>query len=157
MKMNGTLWALLVFLALAFLGAGGMKLATPASEIATQFPWAADLLPWSPRVIGVLEVAGSIGLIAPHATEIAPRLTPAAAGGLALPMVGAAILHRTRGEFAEVIPSPVLLAMCLFCSARAAEGPSTPEGRLTHFPTAGSGHPLGGRSPTTRRPSTRAH
>ena len=114
MKMNTTLWALQALLALAFLGAGGMKLATPASEFATQFPWAEDLPGWSPRVIGVLEVAGSIGLIAPHATGIAPLLTPAAAGGLALTMVGAALLHLTRGEFAEMIPSLVLLAMCLF-------------------------------------------
>ena len=114
MKMNTTLWALQALLALAFLGAGGMKLATPASEFATQFPWAEDLPGWSPRVIGVLEVAGSIGLIAPHATGIAPLLTPAAAGGLALTMVGATLLHLTRGEFAEMIPSLVLLAMCLF-------------------------------------------
>ena len=62
----------------------------------------------------MLEVAGSIGLIAPHATGIAPLPTPAAAGGLALTMVGAALLHLTRGEFAEMIPSLVLLVMCLF-------------------------------------------
>lgn len=157
MKMNRTLWTLQALLTLAFLGAGGMKLATPASEIATQFPWAENLPAWSPRVIGAPEVAGSVGLIAPQATGIAPLLTPAAAGGLGLTMVGAALLHLTRGEFAEMIPSLVLLGMCLFSSAQAAEGPSTPEGRLTHLPTVGPGHPLGGRSPTTRRPSTRAH
>ena len=114
MKMNRTLWALQALLAFAFLGAGGMKLATPASEFATQFPWAENLPASSPRVIGALEVAGSIGLIAPHATGIAPLLTPAAAGGLALTMAGAALLHLTRGEFAEMIPSLALLSMCLF-------------------------------------------
>lgn len=114
MKMNRTLWVLQALLALAFLGAGGTKLATPASENATQSPWAEDLPGWAPRAIGALEVAGSIGLIAPHATGIAPLLTPAAAGGLALMMGGAALLHLTHAEFAETIPSLALLAMCLF-------------------------------------------
>lgn len=118
MKMNTTLWALQALPVLAFLGVGGMKLATPASEFATRFPWAEDLPGWSPRVIGVLEVAGSIGLIAPRATRIAPLFTPAAAGGLALTMAGAALLRLTRGEFAEMIPSLVLLAMRPFFVAR---------------------------------------
>lgn len=42
MKMNTTLWALQALPVLAFLGVGGMKLATPASEFATRFPWAED-------------------------------------------------------------------------------------------------------------------
>ena len=103
-----------MLLALAFLAAGGVKLVTPASEIATQFPWAEDLPSWSPRVIGILEVAGSIGLVAPQATGIAPVLTPAAAGGLALTMVGAVLLHVVRGEYAETVPGLILLAMCSF-------------------------------------------
>ena len=114
MKMNTTLQALRALPVLAFLGVGGMKLATPAPEFATQFPWAEDPPGWSPKVIGVLEVAGSIGLIAPHATGIAPLPTAAAAGGLPITMAGAALLRLTRGEFAEMIPSLVLLAMCLF-------------------------------------------
>lgn len=114
MKMNTTLQALRALLVLAFLGVGGMKLATPAPEFATRFPWAEDPPGWSPKVIGVLEVAGSIGLIAPHATGIAPLPTAAAAGGLPITMAGAALLRLTRGEFAEMIPSLVLLAMCLF-------------------------------------------
>lgn len=112
--MNRTLWVLQLLLALVFLGAGGVKLVTPESEFPTQFPWAEDLPTWSPRVIGVLEVAGSIGLIAPQAVGIAPVLTPVAAGGLALTMVGAGLVHVGRGEFAEVIPALVLLAMCSF-------------------------------------------
>ena len=112
--MNRTLWVLQMLLALAFLAAGGVKLVTPASEIATQFPWAEDLPSWSPRVIGILEVAGSIGLVAPQATGIAPVLTPAAAGGLALTMVGAVLLHVVRGEYAETVPGLILLAMCSF-------------------------------------------
>lgn len=114
MEMNTTLRALQVLLVLAFLCVGGMKLATPAPEFATQFPWVEDLPGWSPRVIGVLKMAGSIGLIAPHAAGIAPLPTPAAAGGLALTMAGAALLRLTHGELAEMIPSLVLLAMCLF-------------------------------------------
>ncbi len=36
--MNRTLRVLQMLLALAFLAAGGVKLVTPASEIATRFP-----------------------------------------------------------------------------------------------------------------------
>ena len=47
---------------------------------------------WFLRVIGVIEVAGSLGLILPQLTHIKPVLTPLAACGLALEMVGATIV-----------------------------------------------------------------
>jgi hypothetical protein len=47
---------------------------------------------WFIRFIGVIEVAGALGLILPQLTRIKPGLTPLAACGLALEMVGATIV-----------------------------------------------------------------
>ena len=101
-------------LALLFLGAGGMKVMTPASELAAQMPWVEDFPAGGHRIIGALEVAGAIGIVAPAATGILPVLTPAAAGGLALTMVGAGITHLSRAEYSSVMVPLVLLGLSLF-------------------------------------------
>ena len=112
--MNKILWVVQILLAVMFLFAGGTKIATPMPELAAQMPWVEDFSEGTVRGIGGLEVAGAVGLIAPAVTGIMPMLTPAAAGGLALTMVGAAITHIGRGEYANIIPPLVLLALCLF-------------------------------------------
>ena len=89
---------------------------TPASGIATRFPWTEDLLPWSPGVIAWLEVAGSVGLLAPQATGLVPVLTTAAGGGLALTMGGAVPVRVVRGECAGSVSGLALLAMCPFAA-----------------------------------------
>ena len=67
------------------------------------------------RVIGLIEVLGAIGLIVPAVTGILPTLTPLAAAGLVLTMVGALGLHLSRRDgFAKAAPSIVLLALTLF-------------------------------------------
>ncbi len=112
--MNKKLWGAQVLLAVLFLLAGGMKIVTPAADMAAQATWVEHVPPWAPKVIGVLEVAGAIGLVAPAATGIMPVLTPAAAAGLALTMAGASVLHIRLGEYANLVPPLVLLALCLF-------------------------------------------
>ena len=49
--------------------------------------------------IGILEVLGALGVVGPVATGIFPRLTPIAAAGLGLLMMGATLTHMRRGEF----------------------------------------------------------
>jgi uncharacterized membrane protein YphA (DoxX/SURF4 family) len=61
-----------------------------------------DLSPALHTIIGVLEILGGAGLVLPALTRIQPRLTPLAAAGLALVMVGAAVWHITRGEFPNI-------------------------------------------------------
>ena len=85
-----TLWIIQGTLALLFLFAGGSKLLLPAPILQAQL--ALPLPIWFIRFIGVIEVAGSLGLILPQLTRIKPGLTPLAACGLALEMVGATIL-----------------------------------------------------------------
>jgi hypothetical protein len=77
-------------------------IARPNSE------WARDLGPARVRVIGLLEIAGAVGLVAPVATGILPWLTPLAAACLGATMAGAAALNLRRGE-ARALPQNVVL------------------------------------------------
>ena len=88
--MSVTLWIIQGALALLFLFTGGFKLLVPTDVLLAQM--ALPLPIWFIRFIGVIEVAGALGLILPQLTRIKPGLTPLAACGLALEMVGATIV-----------------------------------------------------------------
>ena len=109
--MNRALWVGQILLGLAFLGAGGLKLLTAAADLAVQFE---GFPAGFGRLIGTLEVAGAVGVIAPAATGILPVLTPAAAGGLAVIMVGAAFTHLFRAEYVQMLPALLLFALAVF-------------------------------------------
>ena len=62
------------------------------------------------RLLGVAEVLGAIGLILPGLLHIRPGLTPLAAAGLVLIMIGAmAITLATMGPTPALIPLVVRL------------------------------------------------
>ena len=108
--MNKVTWVLQILLALAFAGAGGMKLTTPKTELVKNpaMGWANDFSDGQIKAIGAAEVAGGIGLVAPAALGIVPVLTPLAAAGLALLMGGAVMTHVQRSE-----PSGPAIVLCL--------------------------------------------
>ena len=86
--MNRALWIVQVLLSLVFLFAGGTKLVMPAEQLTGQTPLPALFL----RFIGVAEIAGGLGLILPGALRIRPGLTPLAATGLTIIMIGATVV-----------------------------------------------------------------
>jgi uncharacterized membrane protein YphA (DoxX/SURF4 family) len=86
--MSWLLWIVQALLALLFLYAGGLKLILPVEEMTAQVPMPGLLL----RFIGLCEVLGAIGLIVPGLTRIRPELTPLAAAGLVIIMVGAIVI-----------------------------------------------------------------
>jgi DoxX-like protein len=88
--LNITLWTVQVALALLFLFTGGFKLLVPTTILQAQLALPLPIM--FIRAIGVVEVAGALGLILPQLSRIKPWLTPLAAGGLALEMVGATIV-----------------------------------------------------------------
>lgn len=113
--MNIGLWIVQILLALAFLMAGTLKATQPIDRLAARMQWVNSLRPPRlVRVIGVLEVLGAIGLILPAVTGILPWLTPVAAIGLVLTMIGAMLLHARRGETAHIAPNVVLLLLAAF-------------------------------------------
>ena len=89
-KMNVALWIVQGLLALEFLFAGGMKLVMPLEELMKGAPFPLPFL--FLRFIGVCEVLGAIGLILPGLLHIRTGLTPLAAAGLVIIMIGATSL-----------------------------------------------------------------
>jgi len=112
--MNVALWIVQGLLALVFLAAGGFKAASPVEKLRQnpQLGWTADFTPAQIKLIGLAEVAGAVGLVAPWATRIAPQLTPVAAACLGVIMFVATRVHATRKE--PMVPSLVLTVLCAF-------------------------------------------
>ena len=94
--MNIALWIVQALLALLFLWAGGIKLVMPIEEMMKQMP--IPMPGWFLRFIGVCEVLGAIGLILPWLLRIRPGLTPLAAAGLVIIMIGATVLTLMTGD-----------------------------------------------------------
>ncbi len=86
--MTHALWIVQGLLALPFLWAGGIKLILPVEKLAGPVPLPGPFA----RFIGVAEVLGAIGLILPGPLGIRPGLTPLAAAGLVIIMIGATVL-----------------------------------------------------------------
>lgn len=113
--MNIALWIAQILLGLAFIASGAMKASQPVEKLATQMGWVNDFAPGTVRLIGALEVLGGLGLILPAATRILPWLTPLAAVGLVLTMIGAIIVHIRRNEVSSRLSiNVVLLALAAF-------------------------------------------
>ncbi len=85
MKTRVILWIVQALLAALFLFSGVMKFVLPAAVLTKGSPFSATFL----HCIGVLEILGALGLILPSATRIKPMLTPLAAAGLVIIMIGA--------------------------------------------------------------------
>ncbi|MEV4356064.1 DoxX family protein [Nonomuraea sp. NPDC049625] len=109
--MNVFLWVPQAVLAAVFGLAGVMHSTLPKERLRPMLPWVEDFTPTRIRLIGVAELLGALGLILPAATGIAPILTPLAAAGLAITMLGAAATHVRRKEPAAVAVNVVLLAL----------------------------------------------
>ncbi len=112
--MNTVLWIVQIVLALLFAMVGIMKVTQPVDRLEARMGWVKDVGSGVVRLIGSLELLGAIGLILPAVTGIWPWLTPVAAAGLALTMVGAMITHGRRGEYSNIGFNLVLLALALF-------------------------------------------
>jgi uncharacterized membrane protein YphA (DoxX/SURF4 family) len=107
--MTYALWIVQLLLALLFLFAGGTKLVIPPDVLASMgSPNQIPLPGWLVRFIGVAEVLGALGLILPGLLRIKPGLTPLAAAGLFVIMIGAtALTIAADGVAAGVVPMVV--------------------------------------------------
>jgi uncharacterized membrane protein YphA (DoxX/SURF4 family) len=113
--VEAALWTAQVLLAATFLATGMTKLTQPRAQLAAgPMTWAADVSDVEFRAVGLLEVLGALGLVLPGALGIAPLVTPLAAVGLALTMVGAIATHVRTGETDRLAVPIVLLALTIF-------------------------------------------
>ena len=82
------LWTIQILLAALYLFAGGFKVLAPAAELAKQSPIFA---PAFLKFIGTCEVLGALGLVLPGLLHVQRQLTPLAAAGLVIIMIGAVV------------------------------------------------------------------
>ena len=91
--MNIVLWIIQILLALLFLFAGGTKLFMSEAALKEMAPPNSIMLPiLLLRFIGLCEILGALGLILPGITRIRRGLTPLAACGLLIIMIGAVVI-----------------------------------------------------------------
>lgn len=112
--MTYALWTVQGLLALLFLWAGGIKLILPLEKLAGPIPLPGPFM----RFIGVAELLGALGLILPGLLRIRPGLTPLAAAGLVIIMIGATVVTLAGGDIAMAL----LPLMVGFLSAFVAYG-----------------------------------
>ncbi|QPP05694.1 DoxX family protein [Streptomyces bathyalis] len=123
--MNAALWTVQILLAVLFLVSGTLKVSMRKDRlIATGQTGVAPFPPAVIKATAVCELLAVAGLILPRPTGVAPQLTPLAAAGLAIVMVGALMSHSSllradraagRGsrEAVNVAANVVILALCV--------------------------------------------
>jgi uncharacterized membrane protein YphA (DoxX/SURF4 family) len=98
--MNLALWIVQALLAVLFVFSGVMKFVMPVEEMTRQMP---GMPSWFLHFIGVAEIAGGLGLVLPGLFRVRPGLTPLAAAGLVIIMIGATVISAMIG--------PVVMAL----------------------------------------------
>ena len=93
------LWIVQGLLALLFLFAGGMKLVLPLEALKGPVVLPGPFV----RFVGVAEVLGALGLILPALLRMRPGLTPLAAAGLVLIMIGATVVTVAGGQLVPAL------------------------------------------------------
>jgi len=123
MKKNATLWVVQGLLAALFLFAGVMKLVMPIEAMAGPVALPGALL----RFVGVAEALGAIGLVLPGLLKTHVELTPLAAAGLVIIMIGAVAITVIGGSVAGAIV-PLVVGVL---AASVAYGRTRPAGAVT--------------------------
>jgi hypothetical protein len=112
--LTSVLWSIQGLLALLFLFAGSIKLIMPIEMLMAQMslPLPGLFL----RFIGTAEVAGAIGLILPGLLRIRPILTPLAACGLLIIMIGATVVTLASGGGVSALVPLMVGLLCAFAA-----------------------------------------
>ncbi len=108
--MTSALWIVQGLLAALFLFAGGAKLVMSLDQMAGPVA----LPGWFLRFIGVAEVLGALGLILPGLLRIRPGLTPLAAAGLVIIMIGATVIGLVGGMVVVALMNVVVALLAAF-------------------------------------------
>lgn len=112
--LNGSLWVAQGLIFASFCFFGFTKLTSPITQLVGMMPWTGDVPATFVRMMGLIDIAGGVGIFIPALTRIQPRLTVPAALGCTLLQIFAAAFHISRGEFPLLPLNAVLLALSLF-------------------------------------------
>jgi hypothetical protein len=108
--MNRALWIVQILLAALFLFTGVSKLMMPAEQLTAGGSLSAGFL----RFISVCEILGAFGLILPGLLRIRPGLTPLAALGLFVIVIGATVVTLTSMAWTWAILPAVTSVLAAF-------------------------------------------
>lgn len=123
------LWVAQALIAIVFIGSGFVKLTTPIAQLSATMPWTGQYPEGFVRFIGLVDLAGGLGILLPALTRIVPRLTVLAALGCVVLQVFALVFHLSRGEAMVTPLNVVLLALSLFVLwGRGKKAPILPRG-----------------------------
>ncbi len=101
-------------MAAAFLMTGFMKVSQPLDELRKNLgPWVDGFSFVQIKAIGIFEILGALGLILPMWLNLFPILTPLAAIGIAVIMVGAIITHLKMDDSKPAMANLILLLLCV--------------------------------------------
>ncbi|MGH3556619.1 MAG: DoxX family protein [Mycobacterium sp.] len=121
--MNTLLWTLQVLLAVTFAASGMAKISWPKDRlIATGQTGVAPFPLPVVRVTALCELLGAVGILVPRLVGVAEYLTPAAAGGFAVVMVGAMGSHAYLREPRSVALNSIILIAAVTVAAGRAFG-----------------------------------
>jgi uncharacterized membrane protein YphA (DoxX/SURF4 family) len=112
--LNIGLWVAQVLVAGVFCYAGFAKLTTPIPVLSKMMAWTGQYPEMFVRIIGVIDLAGGLGILLPSLTRIMPRLTVIAAMAATVLQLLAIAFHFSRGEGALTPLNFILLALILF-------------------------------------------
>jgi len=124
--MRALLWTAQVLVGVPFILIGYMKVATPIADLSKTIPWTGQLPEAFVRTMGIIDMAGGLGLLLPGLTRIKPTVTAHAALGCVLLQFCAIIFHVSRGEVQAIPVNLVFLPLAAFVFW----------GRLTRWPVA---------------------
>jgi uncharacterized membrane protein YphA (DoxX/SURF4 family) len=92
--MNALLWTLQVLLAAVFAGSGAAKISRSKDQLIASGQTGVAPFPLPViRLTAFCELLGAVGILVPRLVGVAPFLTPVAAAGFAIVMVGAIGSH----------------------------------------------------------------
>lgn len=112
--INIALWIAQILVAVSFCWAAYLKLAVPVLQLARVWPWAGELPVAAVRLLGLIDLAGGIGVLLPALTRIKPRLVVLAALGCVALQICAMVFHAARGETSVLPVNVVFVVLCGF-------------------------------------------
>jgi hypothetical protein len=107
---NISLWIIQGLLSVSLVWGASMKLFQPIEKLALMWPWAGQISESLVKLTGIIDLLGSIGIVAPTLFKIKLRLTIIAAWAIVLLMICASVFHILRGE-ASLIGANIIFAI----------------------------------------------
>ena len=109
-KLNVLLWVLQALLAMLFAFAGVMKFVMPIEQMTKLIA----LPGWFLHFIGAAEILGAIGLVVPGILRTQTGLTPLAAAGLVIVMIGATTVNLKIGQSGAALITVIIGLLLVF-------------------------------------------